>query len=109
MIWCEHLDSLGEEEDAVRRKLTADMAVLARPSSASLAVVVLDETRVSEALCRMVADAFLHQVKHLKKVAFVGMSAGEARLMKKALQGESLPFAMIFLDDLEKAKEWLVQ
>lgn len=109
MIWFEHLDALGGDDRIAQQKLEGDIPSMARPSAPALIAVVLNETRVTEALCGLLANAFVQQVKHAKKVVFIGMSMGEKSAMKRALKSHVTTFAYAFISDLEKAKEWLVQ
>lgn len=109
MIWYEHLDALGGDDRIALQKLAGDIPSMAKPSAPALIAVVLDETHVTDTLCGLLSDALIHQVKHAKKVAFIGLSLGEKAAMKRALKRCPTTFAFTFMGDLEQAKEWLVQ
>ena len=107
MIWCEHLDSLGEDETSFRAKLSADCNELSKPSAPSYLAFVLDETEVNVSCCEMIVDALTRRA-HPKKVSFVGTSLGEKRQINSCLGKSDTNFATCFHDDLEAAKHWLI-
>jgi len=108
MIWCEHLDSLGEHTDEALDKLESDLLQFKKPSATSQLVVVLDETLVNQDLCNRLVDAFTAPDSHAQKLAFVGLDWAERRRLEKAMQGRSKSFTLRYFTDLEKAKEWLM-
>lgn len=108
MIWCEHLDAMGTASGEIQQKLASDLQTMARPSSPSAIVVVLDETRVDASLCALLVDAFARKVPHVQRLAFVGMDRFEIVRLKRLLAQEQTAFAVAFLADLEKAKAWLL-
>lgn len=108
MIWCEHLDSLGEHTDEVFAKLEGDLPTFTKPSAPSQMVVVLDETLVTQTLSNRMADAFTAQTSHVRKLAFVGLGWVERLRLDKTMQNRNKSFNMRCFADLEKAKEWLM-
>lgn len=107
MIWCEHLDSLGDDEESFRAKLSTDCNELSKPSAPSHLAFVLDETAVNDSCCEMMVDALVRQA-HPKKAAFVGTSPAEKRQINACLRKTDVRFAVSFYDDLEEAKHWLI-
>ena len=108
MIWCEHLDSLGDHTDVTLEKLAGDMTVFIRPSVTSQLVVVLNETLVNHALCTRMAEVFAAPNSHVRRLAFVGLDWVERRRLEREMQNRNMPFAMRYFADLEMAKEWLI-
>ena len=105
-IWFEHLDGIGGHAALALQKLEGDCARFRAPSATSLMAVNLDETDVTSALIAVLADKLLHLGKRFTRVAFVGADKPTRRALTAALA--SPPFALAFIDDFEKAKEWLV-
>jgi anion-transporting ArsA/GET3 family ATPase len=105
-IWCEHLDSLCGQKELVMQKFSDDLNQIKKPSTTSFIAVILDETAVDEELAFFILRPLMQLEKPLRKVVFVGLHPK----MKKIIQREScaVPFKMKCIDDLEKAKEWLV-
>ena len=105
-IWFEHLDGIYEYTDIAVQKLENDFPSFKKPSSPSLFAVNLDETVIDDKLIQALADKLVHGGKRFTRVAVVGADAVSRRKLKKALCGGG--FALKFINDFEKAKEWLV-
>ena len=108
MIWCEHLDALGDHTQEAVQKLQGDQPAFAKPSATSLMVVVADETLVNQTLCEQLAIALTTGGTHIRKLALVGLSFGEHRRFRHAMQACAASYPISYFTDLEKAKEWLV-
>ena len=105
-IWFEHLDGIGEHTALALQKLEGDRTRFKAPSAPSLLAVNLDETRVTQALIAALVEQILRAGKRFTRVAFVGVDKTAKRALEAALG--SPPFALAFINDFEKAKEWLV-
>lgn len=105
-IWFEHLDALYEHTDLAIEKLEKDYQEFKRPSLPSLIAINLDETDVDDRLINAVVEKLLHGEKRFTRVAFVGVNWTVKRNIKRLLREAS--FACNFINDFEKAKEWLV-
>ncbi len=95
-----------EYTDIAVQKLENDFPSFKKPSSPSLFAVNLDETVIDDKLIQALADKLVHGGKRFTRVAVVGADAVSRRKLKKALCGGG--FALKFINDFEKAKEWLV-
>lgn len=104
-IWFEHLDGLGPHTSLAREKLRGDRPALLSPSGPGLVCVVLNETRVDDALADALADALLHGDKRFLRVCLVGADFRTRRRIRRAAAGA---FPLAFLPGLEQAKEWLI-
>lgn len=105
-IWFEHLDGMYGHTYLAVEKLESDYTQFRRPSAPSLIAVNLDETAVDVELINAVAEKLLNGGKRFTRVAFVGTDKASRRKIKNALGGAQ--FAIEFINDFEKAKEWLV-
>lgn len=105
-IWFEHLDGLYEYSSLAVEKLENDYRRFKRPSMPSLMAVNVDETDVTDELADALAEKLLNGGKRFTRVVFVGTDKYTQRKIRKALSGA--PFALSFINDFEKAKEWLV-
>ena len=105
-IWFEHLDGIYEYTDLAIEKLEKDYQEFKRPSLPSLIAVNLDETKVSDRLVHAITEKLLHGEKRFTRVVFVGVNRKEKRYIQNLLSGAT--FAYNFINDFEKAKEWLV-
>lgn len=105
-IWFEHLDGIYEYTDIALQKLENDYPTFRKPSAPSLIAVNLDETLINDKLIQALADKLAGGGKLFTRVAIVGADGGTKRKLKKALCGGG--FALKFINDFEKAKEWLV-
>lgn len=106
-IWFEHLDGMYDYTKLVIEKLENDCLEFKRPSMPSLIAINLDETVVDDTLISVIADKLLNSGKRFTRVVFVGVDKTVKRQMKNMLAGAS--FALNFINDFEKAKEWLVK
>ena len=105
MIWFENLDGLGPHTELAREKLMQDRPALLSPSGPGLVCVVLNETRVDDALADALADALLQGDKRFTRVCLVGADFRTRRRIRRAA-GDAFPLA--FLPGLEQAKAWLI-
>ena len=105
-IWFEHLDSIGSHTDLAIKKLEQDYLQFKKPSATSLIAVNLDETIVEASLITAIAEKLLRGEKRFTRVVFVGTNPFTKMKMKKALADRT--FSLAFINDFEKAKEWLV-
>jgi GTP:adenosylcobinamide-phosphate guanylyltransferase len=109
-IWFEHLDGMHSYTDEVKHKFIADTQNVIKPSAPSLIAVNLDETVVNEEIIDLITDTYIKNTVYIHKVVFVGLDRHSQKLMIQAFkkrQGE-YQFAVNYINDFEKAKEWLV-
>lgn len=106
-IWFEHLDGMYGYTDLAIEKFEKDYQDCKRPSRPSLIAINLDETEVNDRLVHAVIEKLLHGEKRFTRVVFVGVDRRVRHDIKRLLC--EAPFAYHFLNDFEKAKEWLVQ
>ena len=104
-IWCEHLDGMGTLEDEVIAKFNEDKKLFSRPSVSSFMIIDLDETDITEHIVNTIVDAILESNKVFKKIAFVGV---EKHWHKQLGTIKQKGIAVRFIDDYEKAKEWVI-
>ena len=106
-IWCEHLDSMGNMESEVIQKFEGDYKVFSRPSVSSYMIINLDETTITEKIAVSIINGITECKKRFLKIAFVGVGRKEqkqfGRIMKKT------GIIVSYLQDYEKAKEWLLK
>jgi hypothetical protein len=69
-------------------------------------VVVLDDSEVDKDILEWIVDRFVMLKKPLRKVVFVGLDLKMKNYIKK--KKADISFMMTCIDDLEKAKEWLI-
>lgn len=105
-IWFEHLDGLYGYTDLVIQKLKLDYDQFKKPSMPSLIAVNLDETIVNEELCNEIVGVFTAQGKIYTKIVFIGVKRLQQKYLQKKLSYNG--FALAFINDFEKAKEWLI-
>ena len=105
-IWFEHLDSLGARTDLALTKLAGDSRRFLQPSAPSLIAVNLDETRVTAALISALQSQLMQGGKRFTRVVLVGTGSVARIRLRRSLTGA--PFALCFINDFERAKEWLV-
>ncbi len=103
-IWCEHLDSMGEYEDEVIAKFTADIKSFSRPSVSSFMIIDLDETDITERIAETIINGISDTAKVFRKIAFVGVDRCWHRVFRSI---EKKGIVVAFISDYEKAKEWL--
>lgn len=105
-IWFEHLDGIHEFSQLAAEKLEKDYLEFKRPSKPSLIAVNVDETVISDRLLQAIAEKLTGNEKQFTRVVIVGAGRADKHRLKKVLSGGG--FALNFIDDFEKAKEWLV-
>ena len=103
----EHLDGIYNHEELILEKLNNDRPAFSRPSATSLICFVLNESEVTANVVSAISDALINTPKRFMKVCFVGTDKRTERALKVSLKERT--FALAFIDDLEKAKEWLVK
>ena len=109
-IWFEHLDSLGPRKDYVIDKFKQDLAMLKRPSGSAYIGINLDETEVDEEILSLILYTLRDLDKVFRKVVFVGLDKACKKILRNLEKTSQIPipFALICIDDFEKAKEWLI-
>jgi hypothetical protein len=105
-IWCEHLDSLYDQTELMKQKFMGDLLQIQKPSSSSFIAVVVNESDVDGEILDQIINEFSNLKRQLRKVAFIGLTLKMKRYVKK--RSADTNFLMVCMDDLEKAKEWLV-
>lgn len=106
-IWCEHLDALYDQMELLKQKFMQDLSQIQKPSVSSFVAVILDDSNVDSDILDQILDEFSKLKKQLRKVVFVGLNIKMKRYIKK--RSTNTNFLVICIDDLEKAKEWLVR
>jgi hypothetical protein len=109
-IWFEHLDGMYSFEDEVMRKFINNITNITKPSAPSLIAVNLDETVVSEKIIALITDTYIKNTRYIHKVIFIGLDKYSQKLMKSAFKkrDDEYQFAVNYINDFEKAKEWLI-
>ena len=105
-IWFEHLDGMDEHTNLVIEKLEKDYCQFKSPSKPSLIAINLDETIVNNIIINAITQKLLNSDKRFTRVVFVGVNRAIKRKIKVAFSKKT--FALNFINDFEKAKEWLV-
>lgn len=105
-IWCEHLDSMGNMEIEVINKFKEDYKTFSRPSVSSYMIINLDETIVSEQIAECIVNGIIECTKRFMKIAFVGVGKKEQKQFEKIKKESSV--MVCYLNDYEKAKEWVL-
>ncbi|MBR4576313.1 MAG: hypothetical protein IKO25_03845 [Clostridia bacterium] len=105
-IWCEHLDGMKNREQEVIVKFNGNLPELLRPSVSSCMIINLDETVITEDIEQAIVDGLNKGKKRFKKISLVGV---DRKHQIKFITGLSRTGAAVkFLDDYEKAKEWVL-
>lgn len=107
-IWSEELDGLNIYTDVVIDKFLKDMVTIRRPSSSGLIAIHLNETLVEESLVNTIVTELKKEENSIQKVVFVGLNRTSEKLMKYSIEITGVSFSYAFINDYEKAKEWLV-
>jgi hypothetical protein len=109
-IWCEHLDSLGDNRHLVHKKFKQDLEEVKKVSTPSYIIVNLDETLVDREILETILYSYRDIEKDIKKVVIVGLSVRNKRLMNKIVKEseKEILYIVTCVNDFEKAKEWLV-
>jgi len=105
-IWFEHLDGIYEYTYLAIEKFENDYFTFKKPSKPSLLAINLDETIVTLELIDVITMKLLNGDKHFTRVVFVGVDKSVRRKLKYALKDAG--FALNFINDFEKSKEWLI-
>lgn len=103
-IWCEHLDGMGAYEEEVIHKFTEDISSFSRPSVSTFMIINLDKTMITDKIAELVVSNLTDGDKVFRKIAFVGVNKQWHKVFGKL---KSRGIQITFLDDYEKAKEWL--
>ena len=106
-IWFEHLDGMYQYTDLVLEKLKNDSHIFLLPSKPSQIGFVLDETLITKAIVEKIVKLLCDERKRFMRVCFIGTDRKIQHMFRGALKGKSR-FAFSFINDFEKAKEWLV-
>jgi hypothetical protein len=109
-IWFEHLDGMYSYTEEVIQKFLKDIPNIAKTSAPSLIAVNLDDTFIDDQIIKIISDTYISNAKYLHKLVFVGLNHYSRNKMKKAFQKRNgqYQFAINYINDFEKAKEWLV-
>jgi len=109
-IWFEQLDALSVHKDIILDKFLKDMETIKMPSSPALIGINLDESIVDKEITDTIISNLLQVSQSVRKVVFVGLDNKGKRCMKQSLNNNHKPIGFIytFINDYEKAKEWLV-
>ena len=105
-IWFEHLDGIYEYEDLVIEKFLNDAKTFCRSSMTSHLCFNLDETTITASMMSIICDTLTNADKKFTRICFVGVDPSSKRVFKKLLANKG--FAFTFINDFEKAKEWVV-
>lgn len=106
-IWFEHLDGMYQYTDLVLEKLKDDSHIFLLPSKPSQIGFVLDETLVTREIVEKAVNLLCDERKIFTRVCFIGADRKTQKMFSDALKDKSR-FAFSFINDFEKAKEWLV-
>lgn len=106
-IWFEHLDGMYQYDQLVLNKLAKDSKEFLRPSMPSAIGVVLDETNVTSEIADALISVLLGTDKTIQRVCFVGTDKKIKKMFTDRLK-KTNKFQYNFINDLEKAKEWLI-
>ena len=106
-IWIEHLDAMYQYTDLVLEKLKNDSHIFLLPSKPSQICFVLDETLVTKDIVEKILGLLCEGQKRFMRVCFIGTDKKIQQMFRGALKGKS-SFTISFINDFEKAKEWLV-
>lgn len=107
IIWCEHLDSMGNMEAEVINKFKEDYKTFSRPSVSSYMIINLDETIVSEQIVECIVNGIIECTKKFMKIAFVGVDKKQQKKFEKIKKEDGVMVS--FWTDYEKAKEWVLK
>lgn len=106
-IWFEHLDGMYQFTDLVLEKLKNDSHIFLLPSKPSQIGFVVDETLVTKDIAEKIVNLLCNERKRFTRVCFIGTDRKIQQMFRSALKDKS-SFAFSFINDFEKAKEWLV-
>ena len=103
-IWCEHLDSMGNQEEEIIRKCRQDSKTFRRPSVSSYMIVNLDQTTLTVPIADCIIDCAGSGPKRFMKIALVGVEKKQHKFFNRL---KTAGIVIAFFEDYEKAKEWL--
>jgi hypothetical protein len=106
-IWFEHLDGMYQYTHLVLDKLENDSKTFLLPSKPSQIGFVFDETLVTKDIVEKTVNLLCDERKVFLRVCFIGTDRKTQQMLRTALKDKSR-FAVSFINDFEKAKEWLV-
>lgn len=106
-IWFEHLDGMYQYTDLVLEKLKNDSHIFLLPSKPSQIGFVLDETLVTKDITQKIVNLLCDGQKRFMRVCFIGTDRKIQQMFRGALKDKN-SFTFSFINDFEKAKEWLV-
>ncbi len=107
-IYFLHLDAFGDREDLVLARIVADAPTMLRPSYPAFVGVNVDETVLTSSIITAVASVLADKRKVFRKVAIVGCGGKDRRVFERALTEVGVDYPVAFINDFEKAKEWLI-
>ncbi len=107
-IYFLHLDAFGDREDLVLSRIAADAPTMLRPSYPAFAGVNVDETILTPRIIEAIVDVLADERKVFRKIAIVGCSGKDRRVFERALAEARVDYPVAFINDFEKAKEWLI-
>lgn len=106
-IWFEHLDGMYQYTELVLEKLKNDSDIFLLPSKPAYIAFVLDETLITEPLMDEIVWLLCSSKKQFMRICFIGADGKSKRLIRHALSDRN-DFSVAFINDTEKAKEWLI-
>ena len=106
-IWCEHLDGMGCFKEKVIEKFLDDCPKFSKPSMTSFMIINLDRTELDEEIISCIVKAITETDKCFMKIAFVGVEGFFNRRAFREI-GKMKGCGVKFLDDYEKAKQWVL-
>lgn len=86
------------------------MEIVRKPSSPAMIAVNLNETLIDNELAELIVNEFAKSDRYVNKIAFVGLDKADKKLISSLFKrlDKRVNFGFRFIDDYEKAKEWLV-
>ena len=93
--------------DLVLSKLQNDSHTFLLPSKPSQIAFVLNETLITDTIVEAIAALLCDTPKIYRRVCFIGTTRPMERMFRRALRNRSR-FLFAFMQDVEKAKEWLI-
>lgn len=106
-IWFEHLDGLYAHTELVLEKLHSDKSEMCKISGPSLIAINLDETKINQRVVDEVVKSLCGE-KYFTRCVFVGVSWAKRFSFRWTVKRFGGRFAYTFINDFEKAKEYLV-
>ena len=91
-------------QEGIVSKFIKDKSAFSRPSVSSFMIINLDQTDITESIVDTIVTTISESDKVFRKIAFVGVNARWHQPLSKI---KKRGIAVRFLDDYEKAKEWL--